>query len=85
MSESNPIIGGIDAPSLKQYIERIERLEAEKEETAQHIRDLFAQAKSSGFNPKIMKMILKERKLDDNDREETEALFDLYKKALGME
>ena len=77
-------VGGIDAASLKQYIERIERLEQEKTDVADHIRDSYAEAKASGFDTKVMRQIIKERKLTKDERMEKEHLIHLYKAALGM-
>ncbi len=78
-------IGGIAAEQLRQYIERIERLETEKKGLMDDIRDIFAEAKSSGFDPKVMRQVLKERKLDQDERDEQETLLAVYKRALNME
>lgn len=77
-------IGGITAEQLRQYIERIERLEEEKSGIQADIKDIFAEAKGNGFDTKVMKQILKIRKMDASDRDEQEALLDLYMHALGM-
>ncbi len=77
-------IGGVAAEQLKQYIERIERLEDEKKSLAEDIRDIFAEAKASGFDVKVMRQVIKERKLDANERDEQETLLAVYKKALNM-
>jgi uncharacterized protein (UPF0335 family) len=77
--------GGIAADQLKSIIERIERLEEEKAGLASDVRDVFAEAKSSGFDVPTIRRILKLRKMDANDREEAESLLDLYAKALGMQ
>lgn len=77
-------VGGIAAEHLRQFIERIERLEEEKAGIAQDIRDVFAEAKSSGFDPKIMRQVIRIRKMADAERDEQETLLDLYKQALGM-
>ncbi len=69
---------------LRSYVERIERLEEEKKETADQIREVFAEAKGNGFDVKAMREILKLRKLDSADRSEQEQLIDLYKQALDM-
>lgn len=69
---------------LRQLIERIERLEEEKANIATDIKKVFAEAKGGGFDVKTMRAILKERKLDEHDREEQEYLLDTYKRALGM-
>ncbi len=78
-------VGGIQGDRLKSFIERIERLEEEKAALAADIKDVFSEAKGTGFDTKIMRQILKLRKLDSADIEEQETLLDLYKRALGME
>ena len=80
-----PATGGIESTKLKSYIERIERLEEEKSGLASDIRDVFAEAKSGGFDTKTMRQVLKLRKMKTNDRMEAEYMLDLYKRALGME
>lgn len=77
-------IGGITAEQLRSYIERIERLEEEKAGLASDIKDIFAEAKGNGFDVKTMRAILKIRGMDASDRDEQEALLDLYLSALGM-
>ncbi|MDN5247706.1 MAG: DUF2312 domain-containing protein [Wolbachia endosymbiont of Tyrophagus putrescentiae] len=74
----------VTADELKNYIERIEKLEQEKKDVQDHIRDVYAKAADEGFDTKVMKQIIKLRKMDDDDREEQEALLDVYKRALGM-
>lgn len=77
--------GGVEAPKLRSYVERIERLEEDKAGIASDIRDVFAEAKSNGFDVKAMRQILKLRKMKANERTEAEYMLDLYKRALGME
>ncbi|MFN4087855.1 MAG: DUF2312 domain-containing protein [Alphaproteobacteria bacterium] len=77
-------IGGVTAEQLRSYIERIERLEEEKAGLAADIKDVFAEAKGNGFDVKTMRQVLKLRKMDASDRDEQEALLDLYLHALGM-
>ena len=85
MADSDsPTIGGIAVDRLRQLIERIENLEEEKAATASDIKDVFAEAKSTGFEPKIMRQILKLRKLEADERDEQESLLEVYKRALGM-
>lgn len=76
--------GGIAADALRSYIERIERLEVEKKAMADDIKDIYAEAKSTGFDAKVIRQIVRLRKMDENDRQEQEALLDLYSHALGM-
>jgi len=78
------VVAGIEANVLKQYIERIERLEMEKTEVATNIRDIFASAKSDGFEPKIMRQILKLRKMEPQEVDEQDLLLATYQRALGM-
>jgi uncharacterized protein (UPF0335 family) len=69
---------------LRQLIEQLERLEEEKKALAGDIRDKFAEAKAMGFDPKIMKQVLRLRKQAKDDRDEEEALLATYMHALGM-
>ena len=77
-------VGGIAADRLRSLIERIERLEEEKKALSGDIRDVFAEAKSAGFDVKIMRAILKLRKMNAADRDEQEFLLDPYRKALDL-
>ncbi len=76
--------GGIAAAKLKSFVERIERLEAERAELTADIREVFSEAKGSGFDTKIMRQLIRLRKLETADRQEQEELLELYRKALGM-
>ncbi len=69
---------------IKAFIERIERLEQEKKNTADDIRDVYAEAKGSGFDVKALRTLIRLRKLDTDERREQEAILDLYMAALGM-
>ena len=77
-------VGGIAADRLRSLIERIERLEEEKKALSGDIRDVFAEAKSAGFDVKIMRAILKLRKMNAADRDEQEFLLDTYRKARDL-
>ena len=77
-------VGGIAGDRLKSFIERIERLEEEKRALSEDIKEVFAEAKGTGFDTKIMRQILKIRKMDKDELDEQEALLDVYKRALGM-
>ncbi|MBY0293535.1 MAG: DUF2312 domain-containing protein [Alphaproteobacteria bacterium] len=77
-------VGGVSSGQLKSFIERIERLEEEKAELGDQIRDVFAEAKGSGFDIKIIRQVLKIRKMETQERLEQEELLDLYLTALGM-
>jgi uncharacterized protein (UPF0335 family) len=76
--------GGVSGQHLRQYIERIERLEEDKKVIAEDIKEVFAEAKANGFDVKIMRKVISLRKLDAAEREEIETLIDVYKAALGM-
>jgi uncharacterized protein (UPF0335 family) len=70
---------------LRLLIERIERLEEEKKGIADDIRDVYGEAKAVGYDPKIMRQVVRLRKMDANDRSEMEMVLDTYKNALGLE
>ncbi|MDN3647179.1 DUF2312 domain-containing protein [Pontixanthobacter aestiaquae] len=70
---------------LRLLIERIERLEEEKKGIADDIRDVYAEAKAVGYDPKIMRQVVRLRKMDANDRNEMEMVLDTYKNALGLD
>ena len=78
-------VGGIAADRLRSFVERIERLEEEKAALGADVREVYAEAKSVGFDSKIIRQIVRLRKLDGSDRREQEELLDLYKTALGMD
>ena len=69
---------------LRLLIERIERLEEEKKGIADDIRDVYAEAKAVGYDPKIMRQVVSLRKMKPDDRSEQEMVLDTYKTALGM-
>jgi uncharacterized protein (UPF0335 family) len=75
---------GFAKEQLKSFIERIERLEEEKKTISDDIKDVFAEAKGTGFDVKALREILKIRKQDADQRAEHEAIVDLYLQALGM-
>lgn len=83
---ARPDIGSGTAASrqLKSFVERIERLAEEKQGIGEDIRDVFTEAKSAGFDTKIMRRVIALRKKDTAERQEEEALLDLYLHALGM-
>jgi uncharacterized protein (UPF0335 family) len=76
--------GLIAKEQLKQYIDRIERLENEKTDVLEAINEVFSEAKANGFDTKIMKKILKLMKQDKNKLAEEEAILELYKEALDL-
>ena len=72
------------AKQLRAFVERVERLEEEKAALASDIREVYAEAKSVGFDTKAMRQIIRLRKKDENERQEEEAVLDTYMRALGM-
>ncbi len=78
-------VGGIAGERIRQFIERIERLEEEKKGIQDDIKDIYAEAKGTGYDPKIIRRIVSLRKKDKEERQEEEELLELYKAALGME
>lgn len=81
---SDTEIGGIAVDRLRSLIERIERLNEEKAALESDIRDIFAEAKSAGFDVKIMREIIKLRKMNAADRDEQETLLETYRRALDL-
>ena len=82
--EDGPEVGGIAADRLRSIIERIERLEEERKALGSDIKDIYSEAKSAGFDPKIIRTLISLRKKEPADVEEADTLLDLYKRALGM-
>lgn len=72
------------AARIKIFIERIERLEEEKAVLAEDIKEVYAEAKGSGFDVKTLRQIVSLRKMDEQKRNEAEELLDLYKSAVGL-
>ena len=75
---------GIAADRLKQIIDKVERLEDEKREVQEQIKEVMGEAKGEGFDVKTLRQVLKLRRLKPHDRSEQEELLELYKAALGM-
>lgn len=78
-------VGGIAPEVLRAYIERVERLEEEKKAIGADIREVYAEAKGNGFDPKIMRKLVSLRKMDKSDRQEEGELLQLYARAIGMD
>lgn len=74
----------VTADELRQFCERIERLEAEKQDAAEAQKEVYAEAKHRGYDTKILRKVVAMRRLDPNDRAEQEAVLEMYKTALGM-
>jgi uncharacterized protein (UPF0335 family) len=77
-------VGGIAGEQLRAFIERIERLEEEKKDVQEQIKEVFSEAKGVGFDIRIMRQLLRLRRLRDTDRSEQEELLEIYKAAIGM-
>ena len=74
----------VASDELRQFIERIERLEQEKKDISDQIREVFAESKARGYDSKAMRAILRIRKREPDDVAEEEAIVDMYRQALGM-
>jgi uncharacterized protein (UPF0335 family) len=74
----------VAAGQLRAFIERVERLEEEKSQLQEDIKEIFAEMKGTGFDIKAVRTIIRLRKKDQAERQEEEAVLDLYKAALGM-
>ena len=74
----------VAAGQLRAFIERIERLEEDKQAIADDIKEVFAELKGTGFDTKAVRTLIRLRKTDQAERQEEEAILDLYKAALGM-
>lgn len=74
----------VAAAEIRQFIERFERLEAEKKDIADGQKEVMAEAKGRGYDTKVLRKIIAIRKRDANDLAEEEAVLDMYKSALGM-
>jgi len=81
MSDST---GNLARDHLRAYIERIERLEEEKASLMEDIREVYAEAKGTGFDPKIMRQVVRIRKMEPEQRQEQEFVLETYLSALGM-
>ena len=77
-------VNGVARDQLRAFIERIERLEEEKKSIADDIKDVYAEAKGTGFDTKVLRKVVTIRKQDQAERMEQEAVLDLYLHALGM-
>ncbi|OYD80963.1 DUF2312 domain-containing protein [Azospirillum brasilense] len=75
-------VGGIAADRLRSFVQRIERLEEEKRGLQEDIKDIYAEAKGTGFDTKIIRMAIRRRKIDKADRQEQDAMLELYELAL---
>jgi len=77
-------VGGIAADRLRSIVERVERLEEEKKALSSDVKDIMAEAKSAGFDVKVIRQVIRIRQQEPAEVEEQETLMDLYRRALGM-
>ncbi|MGG5810961.1 DUF2312 domain-containing protein [Falsiroseomonas sp. CW058] len=82
--EDRSDVGGVAGERLRSIVERIERLEEERKALASDIKDIFAEAKSAGFDTRVVRQIIAIRKKEPAEVEEQQSLLDLYMRALGM-
>ncbi len=76
--------GGVSGKRLKAFIERLERLEEEKTALSEDIKEVYAEAKGTGFDTKTIRKLIRLRKMDAEKRQEEDALLELYKSAIGL-
>jgi uncharacterized protein (UPF0335 family) len=84
-AEEEKDVGGVAGKRLKSFLERVERLEEEKTALSDDIKEVYAEAKATGFDPKTMRKLVRLRKMDLEKRREEDELLELYKAAIGME
>ncbi len=82
--DDSPETGGVAADRLRSIIERIERLEEERKALASDIKDVYSEAKSAGFDVKVIRQLISIRRKEPAEVEEQESLLDVYRRALGM-
>jgi uncharacterized protein (UPF0335 family) len=75
--------GNVAADQLRLFIERVERLEEEKKGISDDIRDVYSEAKANGYDPKIMRMVVRLRKMESHTRQEQDAILETYRAAIG--
>ena len=83
-SDTGPASGGVAADRLRSIVERIERLEEERRALAGDIKDIYTEAKSAGFDVKVLRQLITIRRKQAAEVEEQETLLDVYRRALGM-
>jgi uncharacterized protein (UPF0335 family) len=77
-------VGGIAVDRLKSLVERIERLEEERRALGGDIKDIYAEAKANGFDTKVLRQVIRQRRMEPRELEEQETILDVYRRALGM-
>lgn len=84
-NEDTQDVGGVSGQRLKGFLERIERLEEEKAGLAEDIKDVYAEAKGTGFDVKTLRKVVTLRKMDKEKRQEEDQILELYKSAIGLD
>jgi uncharacterized protein (UPF0335 family) len=84
VSEEEIKSGGVAVDRLRSLVERIEKLEEERKALGSDIKDIYAEAKSAGFDPKVLRQLIRIRKQEAAEVEEQETMLDIYRRALGM-
>ena len=84
MTDETQTVQGIAVAQLRSIIERIERLEEEKKTISEDIKEVYVEAKGTGFDSKVIRTIVRLRKKEDHERQEEESMLQLYMDALGM-
>lgn len=84
VENDKPETGGIAADRLRSIVDRIERLEEERKALGSDIKDIYAEAKSAGFDVKVLRQLIRIRKQEPAEVEEQETMLDVYRRALGM-
>jgi uncharacterized protein (UPF0335 family) len=84
VEKPDTMTGGIEADRLRSIVDRIERLEEERKALSGDIRDIYAEAKSAGFDVKVLRQLIRVRRQEAADVEEQETMLDVYRRALGM-
>lgn len=84
LDELNPADTQAAGEELRSFVERIERLEEEKKTIADDVKDVYGEARGRGYDVKVLRKIVSLRKMDANERQEQEAILDLYMQALGL-
>ncbi len=77
-------VGGVSADRLRSLVDRIERMEEERRAIGSDIKDIYAEAKSAGYDAKVLRQLIRIRKQEAAEVEEQETLLDVYRRALGM-
>ena len=78
-----PQASGVAADRLRSIVDRIERVESERKNLGEDIKEIYAEAKSSGYDLKALRQLIRERRLTDDEREEREMLVEVYRRSLG--